>query len=67
MYRRTNGRRWRNRDLRGLPYEPVEPEQPLPGEAAGKPLAAATCPVCGEARPGDEGVAAGQACKFCED
>lgn len=67
MYRRTTGRRWRQRDLRGIPYEPVEPEEPLPGEASGKPMAAISCPECGELRPGDERVAAGMPCRFCED
>ena len=67
MYRRSTGRRWRQRDLRGIPYEQPEPDQPLPGEGAGKPIAAAACPVCGEARPGDERVEAGLPCRFCED
>lgn len=67
MYRRSAGRRWRQRDLRGIPYEPPEPDQPLPGESAGKPRAAFVCPECGEARPADERVAIGMPCRFCED
>lgn len=67
MYRRTSGRRWRQRDLRGTPYEAPEPDQPLPGEASGKPLAALRCLQCGESRPGDERVAAGLPCRSCEE
>jgi hypothetical protein len=67
MYRRSSGRRWRQRDLRGIPYEPQDVDQPLPKESAGKPLAATACPECGESRPGDERVAAGLSCRFCED
>ena len=67
MFRRSSGRRWRQRDLRGIPYEPPEPDQTLPGESAGKPLAATTCPACGESRPGDERVSAGLPCRYCED
>ncbi len=68
MYRRTTGRRWRSRDLRGVPYEPTEVDSSEPVEAAMTlSEAAAVCPECGEPRPNDERVAAGLPCRHCED
>ncbi len=69
MYRRTSGRRWRRRDVRGVPYEPAEPVQPPPGEAGASLAEEAreTCAVCGEPRPGDEQVLAGLPCQYCQD
>lgn len=64
MYRRTTGRRWRRRDIRGIPYEPAEPEVSKASERA--PLGAPVCPECGRARPDDERVAAGMPCESCE-
>jgi hypothetical protein len=68
MYRRTTGRRWRRRDLRGVPYEQGEAESSDSGEVARTfTEAAAVCPECGEPRPNDERVAAGLPCRYCED
>lgn len=66
MYRRTTGRRWRTKDLRGIPYELVETTDQTPAERA-NPAAVPVCPECGQARPDDERVAAGLRCEACED
>jgi hypothetical protein len=66
MYRRTTGRRWRTKDLRGIPYEPTDPVDQSPGERA-NPAAVPVCPECGQPRPDDERVAAGLRCGDCED
>jgi len=66
MFRRTTGRHWRNADLRGIPYEPVEPSQQSPAERA-NPAAVPVCPECGRPRPDDPQVAAGLRCRSCED
>lgn len=64
MFRRTTGRRWRRRDIRGIPYEAVEPEA---GESAARaPLGTPVCPECGRPRPDDERVAGGMPCELCE-
>lgn len=65
MYRRTTGRRWRRRDLRGIPYEPLDEEL---SEAASTPLGPSTpvCPECGQPKPDDERVLSGLRCEFCD-
>jgi hypothetical protein len=65
MFRRTTGRRWRTKDLRGIPYEPVEPAEQTPAERAHS-AAVPVCPECGQPRPDDERVAAGLRCENCE-
>lgn len=68
MYRRTTGRRWRRRGLRGFPYEPADGDQPASdGATRTFSEAAAVCPECGEPRPEDERVTAGLKCRYCED
>lgn len=64
MFRRTTGRRWRRRDIRGVPYEPAEPEATQALNRA--PLGTPVCPECGGSRPDDEQVKAGRPCELCE-
>ena len=65
MYRRTTGRHWRNKDLRGIPYEAVDPAGTSPAERA-NPAAVPVCPECGEVRVDDGQVASGLRCADCE-
>lgn len=64
MYRRTTGRRWRNKDLRGIPYEQVDPPLVTPAAQA-HPAAVPVCPECGEPAPEDSQVAGGLPCQNC--
>jgi hypothetical protein len=64
MYRRTSGRRWRAKDLRGIPYEAVEPMAPSPAAQA-HPAAVPVCLECGQPREDDPQVADGLACQDC--
>lgn len=66
MYRRTTGRHWRSKDLRGIPYELVDAPDTGAAERA-HPAAVPACPECGQPRPDDERVATGLRCEFCED
>lgn len=65
MYRRTTGRRWRRRDLRGILYEPLDQEvfEQTPRQVS---PTTPVCPECGHPRPEDERVKAGLRCEFCE-
>lgn len=65
MFRRTTGRRWRHRDMRGFPYEPAEADQRELMPKAYSP-GVLVCPECDQPRPDDEQVKAGMPCESCE-
>lgn len=64
MFRRTTGRRWRSRDIRGVPYEPVDHEA-QDASARTPPPGTPVCPECGQPRPDDAQVKAGMSCEVC--
>ena len=64
MFRRTTGRRWRSRDIRGIPYEPVEQEA-LGSSMRTHPPGTPVCSECGQPCPDDAQVTAGMRCESC--